>query len=197
MVRSLEPAKWRRESQAGTGRSRTASTSRSHLPSRTCLDRPRTQAQPSRTPRGSAGCSVGLLPRPPRDVLGPGGGVLLPRSLVRAFAIATPALGPADLVLDQLEVLLRQLMDMSLEGERPVLGGPFPHVLEPVGQLLGQHPLDLLEDVLGARMHTPRVVLFATRAAPDMRVLLEHLRAQRGGGRERHATGDVVEQAVA
>src|ERR1700737_3663416 len=104
MVRSREPAKWRRESHAGTGRLCTASASRSQRPSLTCLARPRTQAQPSRTPRGSAGCSVGLLPRPPCVVVGPGGAGLLPRSLVRVLAIATPALGPADLVLDQLDI---------------------------------------------------------------------------------------------
>src|SRR5438105_687165 len=113
MVRSREPLKCLCPSQWGTGRSTSASARRSHRPSRTSRARFRTQAQPSRTPRGSAGCSVlplrGVAAEPVRRLglaVGP---------TARRLVASAPALGPPNLVFDQLEVLLRQLVDVSLE----------------------------------------------------------------------------------
>src|SRR5205814_10210343 len=50
-----------------------------------------------------------------------------------------------DLVLDDAEVRSRQRVDVALERQRPVLGRPLSHVVEPVGDLLGRHPIRLLQ----------------------------------------------------
>src|SRR5436190_8961470 len=68
---------------------------------------------------------------------------------------------PGDLVLDDPEVRPRQGVDVALEGERPVLGRPLAHVVEPVGDLLRRDPVRLLEDEVGSYVDPPRIVLIA------------------------------------
>src|SRR5262249_47738984 len=123
-----------------------------------------------------------------------------------AHAVRTPsgsacdragALQPADLVLDQLEVLLRELVDVALKGERPVLRRPLADVLQPVGEVLGRQPLTILQHRGRLDADSPRILLVTAGAPPDVRVVLEDTRGERARGREHHPAGHVEEQAVA
>src|SRR5438105_1142942 len=140
MVRSREPLKCLWPSQRGTCRPTSASASRSHRPSRTSRARFSTQAQPSRTPRGSAGCSVlplrGVVAGSVRRL----GLVLVDPPTARRLVASALAPCAPDLVLDKLEILLRELVDVSLEGQRPVLRRPFADVLDPSGRVRCGHP---------------------------------------------------------
>src|SRR5439155_4718842 len=132
-VRSGSALKWRRRSQAGSGRSRSASSVGSNRPRRTSTARSTTCSQAARTPSGSG---------------------------------ATARLHqPGELLLDQAEVLLRKLVQVALEGQRPALGRPLADVFEAVGESLGRHPVHLLGDEVGADVHTPRIILVAARRA--------------------------------
>src|SRR5437763_4081088 len=95
----------------------------------------------------------------------------------RPRALLTP-----ELVLDQLEVLLGELVDVALEGQRPVLGRPLAHVVQPVRQLLGRRPLALVQDAVRLDPDAPGIVLLPPRRAPHVRVLLEHAGGQGAGG---------------
>src|SRR5262249_33726506 len=126
-------------------------------------------------------------------------------STTDAQAIRTPrgsardragALQAADLVLDQFEVFLRELVDVALEGERPVLRRPLAHVLQPVGEVLGRQPLTVLQHSGRLDPDAPRVLLVTAGAAPDVRVVLEDAGGERAGGREDHPAGHVEKQAV-
>src|SRR5262249_53440732 len=94
------------------------------------------------------------------------------------------ALHAADLVLDQLEVLLRQLVDVALKGQRPVLRRPLADVFQPVGEVLGRQPLTVLEN--GGRLDadTPGVLLLTAGAAPAVSNVLREAPGGGAPGRE-------------
>src|SRR5207248_10974730 len=116
------------------------------------------------------------------------------RSARERFAAARAA---RDLVLDDAEVSPRQRVDVALECQRPVLGRPFPHIVEAVGDLLGGHPVEFLEHYVGTDVHPPRVILVPPRAAPDRRVVLVPGRGDGDRRRETHSSGYVIKEAVA
>src|SRR5262249_6851571 len=101
-----------------------------------------------------------------------------------------------DLVLDQPEVLLRQLVNVALEGEGPVLGRPLADVLQPVRQVLCRQPLVVLQNGAGLDPDAPGVVLLSAGCPPDVGVVLEHARREGAGGGEDHPAGHVEEQPV-
>src|SRR3954471_16815269 len=88
-------------------------------------------------------------------------------------------------------------MDMALEGERPVLGWPLAHVVQPVGDLLGGDPVRLFEHEVRPDVDPPGVVLIAARGPPDRGVVLIHGGGHRDGAGKAHASGHVIEEAVA
>jgi len=108
-----------------------------------------------------------------------------------------PAPHTGHLGLDQLEVLLRELVDVSLEGEGPFLGRPLADIFEPVRQLAGQDPVGLLRDFIGSHPEAPGVALFGPRCTPDRLPVLEHARRQGGGGGEGTTRRHIKEDAIA
>src|ERR1700694_2746781 len=102
-----------------------------------------------------------------------------------------------DLVLDDCEVVAWQRVDMSLEGQGPMLGWPLAHVIETVGEVLGRNPITVLEHNIRTYVHAPRIVFIPARRAPDRGVILVHRRGDCYGGGECHPAGDVVQQPVA
>src|SRR6266550_5806987 len=101
-----------------------------------------------------------------------------------------------DLVLDDAEVRSRQRVDVALERQRPVLGRPLSHVVEPVGELLGRDPIRVLQHDVGADVDPPGVVLVAPRAPPDRGVVLIHRRSDGDRRGKAHAARDVIEETV-
>src|SRR6266446_1553996 len=116
------------------------------------------------------------------------------RSARERFAAARAA---RDLVLDDAEVSPRQRVDVALEGERPVLGRPLPHVVEAVGDLFCRHPVRFLQHDVGADVDPPWVVLVTPCAAPDRGVVLIHRGGDGHSRGEAHPPGHVIKEAVA